>query len=126
MTTFPFSIENDGLIVVQVFINLEHSFFMVLDTGCSHTVLHTKEAEKMGFNLKKARKTTIDTGSQSEVAKEIVVELIEALDYTVSNLTLTVFDVNIDRTKYVGYLGLDFFQDKKLTIDFKNQVLELE
>lgn len=126
MTTFPFSIENDGLIVLQLFINIEHSFFMVLDTGCSHTVLHTKEAEKMGFNLKKAKKTNIDTGSKTESAKEITVELIEALDHILSDLTLTIFDVNIDRTKYVGYLGLDFFQDKKLTIDFKNQLLILE
>ncbi len=126
MTTFPFSIEEDGLIVVQVFINLEHRFFMVLDTGCSHTVLHTKEAEKLGFNLKKAKKTIINTGSQTENAKEIVAEMIEALDHTVADLTLTIFDVNINRAKYVGYLGLDFFADKKLTIDFKKQLLILE
>jgi|GEM_PF-3352665 len=56
MSIFLFSIENDGLIVIQVFINLEHAFFMVLDTGCSHTVLHTKEAEKLGLIQKKQKK----------------------------------------------------------------------
>ncbi len=48
MTIFPFSLEQDGLIVVEVCLNFDYIFPMVLDTGCSHTVLHTREAQIMG------------------------------------------------------------------------------
>lgn len=126
MKQYPFSIQEDGLIVVKVYLNLDYEFSMVVDTGCSHTVLHTQEAIAMGYNLKKAKKTVIDTGSQAEYAKEVTVEVVEALDYAVENLTITVFDVNVERKSYVGYLGLDFFKGKKLSIDFEKEVIYLE
>lgn len=123
MRKYPFSLQTDGLIVVKVYMNLDYEFQMVLDTGCSHTVLHTIEAKAMGYNLKKAPKTMIDTGSQAEYAKEINIDFIQALDQVVENMTVTVFDVNVERKIYVGYLGLDFFKGKKLLIDFEESVL---
>jgi hypothetical protein len=53
-------------------------------------------------------------------------ETIEALDMLIENFSIQVFDVFVDATKYVGFLGLDFFKDKTLTIDFSRQVLIVE
>ncbi len=126
MIEFPFSLQQDGLIVVEVNINLDNKCKMVLDTGCTNTVIHTDFARILGLNLKNARKTPIFTGSGEEQGREVNVEIIEALDSFVEDLLVTVFEVYIDADKYVGYLGLDFFKGKKLTIDFEKQLLILE
>lgn len=126
MTEFPFSLQQDGLIVVEVNINFDNKCKMVLDTGCTNTVIHTDFARILGLNLKNAKKTPIFTGSGKEEGREVNVEIIETLGCFVEDLLVTVFDVDVDVDKYIGYLGLDFFKGKKLIIDFEKQLLILE
>ncbi len=125
---YPFSLENDdNLIIVKVEFNMKHEAHLVLDTGCTNTVITTLEAQKMGFSLDKRKTTTVRTGSKEhEPAKEITMDTVECLGHIVENLEILTFDVAVEKNKYIGYLGLDFFADKKLTIDFKKQLLILE
>ena len=125
---FSFSLKENGLIIVVVQLNMGNRTIetsMMLDTGCTNTVLHTKYAKLLGIDLKKAKKVSIDTGSQEEEAREVEIELMEALDYCVENLTVSFFDVYIDHNMYAGYLGLDFLAGKELTINFEREVLFL-
>jgi predicted aspartyl protease len=121
-TEIPFDLQ-EGFIIVEVVLNLYREARLVLDTGCTQTVIHTTEAQKLGFNLKKASKIIIETGSKPEYAKEINLTYIEALGHTIENMPIAVFDVNVELDNYVGYLGLDFFKGKCLTIDFDKQLL---
>jgi predicted aspartyl protease len=126
MNKIPFSLSDTGLIIVEVKINLDYYVRMVLDTGCTHSVLHTDNALKAGIDLNKATKTTITTGSGNEKAKEAEVAFFEAFGYYIENFMLTIFDVSIDKNKYEGYLGLDFLsQFKNILIDFENEIITL-
>lgn len=123
---FAFYLVDDDLIVVDVLLNMRLEIRLALDTGCTDTVITPDVVKELGFNLRKAKSTLINTGSRQEKAKEITLETVEALDSLVENFPIQVFDVFVDTTKYVGFLGLDFFKDKILTIDFRRQVLILE
>jgi clan AA aspartic protease (TIGR02281 family) len=126
MIEFPFSLQNDGVVVVEVKLNLDNKCQMVLDTGCTNSVIHTDYARILGLDLKSASKTQVFTGSGEEKAKEITIDFVEALGHFVQDLLVTVFEVYVDSDKYVGYLGLDFFKGKKLSIDFEKEVIYLE
>jgi predicted aspartyl protease len=125
---FSFSLQENGLIIVAVQLNVGSrttEVKMMLDTGCTHTVLHTKYAKLLGVDLKKAPKTRIDTGSQEEKARDVLIDIVASLDHYIENLTITVFDVYIDHNLYAGYLGLDFLAGKKLTIDFATETISV-
>lgn len=126
MIEFPFSLQNDGVVVVEVKFNLDNKCQMVLDTGCTNSVIHTDYARILGLDLKNVSKTQVFTGSGEEKAKEITIDFVEALGHFVQDLLVTVFEVYVDSDKYVGYLGLDFFKGKKLSIDFEKEVIYLE
>ncbi|TAE04939.1 MAG: hypothetical protein EAZ95_20230 [Bacteroidetes bacterium] len=126
MIEFPFYLTEDELIIVEVTLNVYYKTYLALDTGCTHTVIHSDYAESLGFKLRKAPKVNIFTGSREERAKEIIIDFVEALNHSVENLSVYAFDVYLISDKYVGYLGLDFFKGKKLSIDFEKEVIYLE
>lgn len=123
---FIFSLIDDDLIVIDVLLNMHIEVQLALDTGCTNTVIVPEVVKELGFNLRKAQNTLINTGSRQEKAKEITLETVEALDMLIEDFPIQVFDVFVDTAKYVGFLGLDFFKDKILTIDFRRQVLTVE
>lgn len=127
----PFELSQDGLILVDVsvYFNGKEEYkhiSMVLDTGCTNSVLHTIEAEKLGFVKNKRSKKSLMTGAigESIVSYRFVPLFMEALGFNKESMPLEVFDVNIGN-EYAGYLGLDFFEDKKFTIDLKKQTIEI-
>ena len=126
MALYNFSLSKSGLILVEVDLNMKIEVTLALDTGCTNTVIVPQIATKLGFNLKKAPSTKVTTGTQEENAKEINVETLETLGHIVENLPIIVFDVLVEQNEYDGYLGLDFFQNKILLIDFFNQILRLD
>lgn len=115
MAKYPFSTSKSGLILVEVDLNMKIEVTLALDTGCTNTVLVPQIAEKLGFNLKKARATNVTTGTQKESAKEIDVETMEALGHIAEHLPIVVFDVLVEKG-----------ENKILIVDFFNNVLTLE
>jgi predicted aspartyl protease len=61
---FAFSLINDDLIVVDVLLNMRLEVRLALDTGCTDTVITPDIIKELGFNLRKAKNTLINTGSR--------------------------------------------------------------
>lgn len=99
---------------------------MVLDTGCTHTVLHTKKAEKLGFKKSRRNKSTGMSTAAGVISSHSFSPLFfEALGMNIEDMPLEIADVDITN-EYAGYLGLDFFKGKKFCIDLDNQIISLE
>ncbi len=98
---------------------------MVLDTGCTHTVIHTHKAKKLGFKPSKKNKNSgIMTASGAIDSYSFSYLFFQALGITFENKSVQVADVDVSN-EYAGYLGLDFFEGKKFTIDLPNQTIEI-
>jgi len=125
MRKYPFTIENeDDLIIIDVTIN-GYDVKLALDTAATHTVIDYTALVLAGGHLNKVGKTKLETASGTIEAEKFVLQNVTALGIEETDFEVTSYDfllygllIRID-----GVLGLDFFRDKVLTIDFKKQVL---
>jgi len=118
-----------GLISINVSIkgiNGIGTFVFAIDTGATTTLINPDVLETLGY-----KKTdiidniSITTGSRIEKAQLYKVSSIKALGLTRQNLK--VISHKLPLTTYVdGLIGLDFFRNKKLTINFTKGDVELE
>lgn len=128
----PFEFSVDNLILINVLFYTQDNpdsinLTMVLDTGCTNSVLNTIEAEKLGFKKSKKNKSGKIEGAIGKPMSSynFTPIFIEALGFSVENMVLSVLDVNISN-EYSGYLGLDFFNNKKFCVDLDNQTISVE
>ena len=99
---------------------------MVLDTGATFTLLPWYIAEELGYNPATSNEyVTITTASGTLEAPLITLKSVNVLGKNVENLKVIVH--TLPESSHVdGLLGLDYLRNFKLTLDFKNGVLDLE
>ena len=99
---------------------------MALDTGASRTSLDRQIASELGFEVTRSTETArIATGSMYETVPVILAGRVEALGNHRVNLPILCKSLPPGLT-IDGLLGLDFFRNQKLTIDFREGMIALE
>ena len=99
---------------------------LALDTGASYTMIPWQIAEALGYEPEHSRRR-IETMTASGMAIVPLVKLkeLKALGQTVRGLEVLVHDLP-SASRVEGLLGLSFLRAFKLTLDFREGILELE
>ena len=125
--TFPFDAKL-GLIVVQVEImgpSGSAILSLALDTGATATLVNQSRLMQLGYDpAAQPDRLQITTGSGVEFVPRITVNKIAALGQ--ERTTFPVLGHTLPPSAGVdGLLGLDFFQDQELVIDFRTSEISL-
>ncbi|MEO8150976.1 MAG: retropepsin-like aspartic protease [Bacteroidia bacterium] len=124
---FKLATESD-LIVVTTLIklksrNIYYPLSLVLDTGASHTVIDLNMLIVAGYDksLRLDKNVKVQTANKIIDADKFALEEIKLSDRSLINFEVTTYDflAQDDLLDYDGVLGLDFFKDTILSIDFK-------
>lgn len=121
MRKFKFSIDEDhNVILVDAKLN-GFSTRLLLDTGASNTVIDLSTLLSTGFHFKDSiDKIKIETAKGIVEAEVFVVKQLESLGITQHKYAVTAYDFigNGIISEFDGVLGLDFFENNKICIDF--------
>ncbi len=128
MRKFKFSIdENHNIILVDAKLN-GFSTRLLLDTGASNTVIDLTTLLTTGFHFKDSiDKIKIETAKGIVEAEIFVVKQLESLGITQQKYAVTAYDFigNGIISEFDGVLGLDFFENNKICIDFINSEITI-
>ncbi|TAF73227.1 MAG: hypothetical protein EAZ53_13280 [Bacteroidetes bacterium] len=105
-----------------------HEVALALDTGASHTTIDLTTLQIAGYDINDATKTTyIETASGVIEAYLFKVGQLTALGITKSNIEICAYDFFTHHvlTDFDGVLGLDFIDEYKICIDFKNEIVKI-
>jgi predicted aspartyl protease len=117
-----------GLILVKVKITgklrTEQTVF-ALDTGATKTVINLDLLKRIGYTVKDFRESLmITTGSGQEKSYLLNVRSIDGLGIIKRNFSILAFQLPV--TTFVeGLLGLDFFRNRRLFINFRDGSIEV-
>ena len=122
MSVFKFSLENeDSLIRVDAQIG-RSDFTLALDTGATHTVIDLTVMLMNGYTLSQIVRTVeFETAKGTINGYVFQVSALTALGRTRRNIEVSSYDFIGNNVIYDidGVLGLDFFKDTDLQINFK-------
>jgi hypothetical protein len=125
---FNFSIDEDhNVILVDAKLN-GFSTRLLLDTGASNTVMDLTTLLSTGFHFKDSiDKIKIETAKGIVEAEVFVVKQLESLGITQQKYAVTAYDFigNGIISEFDGVLGLDFFENNKICIDFVNNEITI-
>jgi predicted aspartyl protease len=125
--TSPFDLS-DGLIAVSARIHGPAGWTdlrLALDTGATVSVISREWLSLIGYEVEQAATLSILTGSGRETALQITLDRIESLDMGKIAFPVLAYTLPTDTT-VDGVLGIDFFEDCRLTIDFRDNTIEVE
>ena len=115
-------VPHQGLVIVQVELSGPSGsaiLRLALDTGATSTLVNTGLVVALGYDPALASdRVQVTTGSGVEFVPRIALEKVHALGHEVTDFPVLCHTLppsaNVD-----GLLGLDFFREKSLTIDFR-------
>jgi predicted aspartyl protease len=122
---YPFRLDSEqDLIIVQAYLNGKYYVELALDTGATHTFVDFRALEALGLT---------EQDSQGEVASILAngsIQLYQTYSLKVNALGIEK-DLKISSAYYEdpygtdGVLGLDFFKNQKLVIDFQKFMIQV-
>lgn len=126
---YKFNLPNeDDLIVVTTYIKLHNKtryypLSLVLDTGASHTVIDLNMLLIAGYDrsLRLNRNVKVQTANKIIEADKFTLDELKVMERSIKDFEITTYDflAQDDVLSYDGVLGLDFFKNTELNIDFK-------
>ena len=128
---FNLSFEDD-LIVVTTYIKLHNKaryypLSLVLDTGASHTVIDFNMLLLAGYDrsLRLDKNVKVQTANKIIEADKFMLDELKVMERSMKNFEIATYDflAQDDLLSYDGVLGLDFFKNTELLIDFKKSEL---
>ena len=101
-------------------------FIFIVDTGASHSIINAALLKSIGYLSSDYCKSEnlMGFGGNSIKIDFLETRSIFCLGLKRSNFVIGVHDFKLS-TFYDGILGVDFFLNHKLSIDFKNGIIEL-
>ena len=118
----------NGLILVDIVLDEIYEFKMVLDTGASNTTFDINPLYIANYPTGNTIETTIVETANLMVEVDIIqTKAISAFGHTVQGMKVQRYDFPKHgiMSDYDGLLGLDFFKGTELTINMKNQTIEV-
>lgn len=124
--SYPFRrADADDLIIVGCYVN-EVAFPLVVDTGASHTVIDFGVLVDAGYRLGDTRGVVpIETANGIISANLFQVKKITVLGIEKQNFEVCSYLLGQPEDEIKGVVGLDFFEDKKICIDFKKSLITI-
>jgi predicted aspartyl protease len=99
---------------------------VAIDIGASATIISTQILTLIGCDPAAApHKVQITTGSGVKIASRLAVDKLESLGQARSNFSVVAHTLP-PAAAIDGLLGLDFFRNQELTIDFRNGLIKLQ
>ena len=98
---------------------------LVLDTGASFVMIPWRLAQAIGIKIDPKNTIQITTATTVETAPKVLIPQISVLGKTVKNVEAIVKDLP-PSSPVDGLLGLSFLKKFKLTINFKQGLLQLD
>ncbi len=128
MTTYPFELTNDvNLIIVLASVD-GFDLRLALDTGASNTIIDLTALLIAGYRKTDATDVVeIETGKGVIQADVYQVKELRTLGITCRNVAVSAYDFLASSvlTDIDGVLGIDFFEGRKLCIDFGQSVISV-
>ncbi|MEZ0483301.1 aspartyl protease family protein [Fibrella aquatica] len=128
MNSFKFSLDDaDSLIRIDAQIG-RSDLTLALDTGATHTVIDLTLMLLNGYDLSKVVRTVeFETAKGPINAYVFRIDQLTALGKTVRNVEVSSYDFIGNNVIFDidGVLGLDFFKESELIINFKNHTISL-
>jgi predicted aspartyl protease len=122
--TFKF-IRGTSLVSVPVTINDRSTFLFLLDTGASSTILSSAAADRLGIP-KGGNMTMLTAGGYLPVSLRNL-ESLQVANARLSRVEIAVAEVPLMQKLHVdGILGSDYLRRFKVTIDYDNELVEIE
>lgn len=118
----------ESLIIVNSIID-RHDLALALDTGASHTTIDLAALIIAGYDISKAIRTLqMETASGVIDAYVFKINSLTAIGMTINDIEICAYDFFSYQliTDFDGVLGLDFFDNHKLCVDFRNSVLTVQ
>ena len=129
MRKFTFERKEQDDIIILIGNADGHKIEMALDTAASHSVIDFNILLMMGYSPKLAiGKMEVETSNGIISVDRYQIQSLEMLGKTVTSFEVTSYDF-LEKgilSPYQGVLGLDFFEQTILTIDFINQEVWLQ
>ena len=129
MRKFTFEFKEQDDIIILIGSADGHKIEMALDTAASHSVIDFNILLMMGYSPKLAiGKMEVETSNGIISVDRYQIQSLEMLGKTVTSFEVTSYDF-LEKgilSPYQGVLGLDFFEQTILTIDFINQEVWLQ
>jgi hypothetical protein len=98
---------------------------MLLDTGAIVTIVQPELLASIGFTDADAQGTIeIVTATRSERIRRFTIRRFDALGETLWDMPVYAHNLP-PMGDFHGLLGLDFFRDRRLTLDFRSGILDL-
>ncbi len=118
----------DELIVLRLTVggvdaNTFRNVFVVLDTGASTTMIPTRVAADLGYDISNPNQQIV-TASGIVLAKRITVRKLTAIGETVENIDVVCHDLP-EGSIIEGLLGLNFLRHFDVNISFSTGTIEL-
>ena len=98
---------------------------MLVDTGASYSSLNSKLLTELGIKIDDDKTILVSATAVVEL-KITAVSSIETLGVVKENMQVIVLDFPEGSVKVDGVLGVDFFENKKLNIDFRKHTIEVK
>ena len=129
MTNIPFHIpDQDGVIILTAHIEDRYRLRLALDTAASHTTVDTNVLLMLDYNLQKpVAKSFVETSNGIIAVEDHLLRKLTCLTIERENFVIQVYDFLAHgvTSDYDGVLGLDFLRNRKICIDFANNVISI-
>jgi predicted aspartyl protease len=118
-------VANTSLVVVPVMINDHGPYKFLLDTGANKTVLSAAVADKLGIPKGRIEMLLSPGGNVPVTARTL--KTLELGAARLENVEIAVGKLGLMRTLNVdGMLGSDYLRRFKISIDYDNQIVDIE
>jgi predicted aspartyl protease len=124
--SYPFRrTDADDLIIVEAYVN-QVTFPLVVDTGASHTVIDFGVLVDAGYRLGDTKGIVpIETANGIISANLFQVNKITVLGIEKQDFEVCSYLLGQPEDEIKGVVGLDFFENKKICLDFKKSMITI-
>ncbi|HEY2382696.1 MAG TPA: retropepsin-like aspartic protease [Terriglobia bacterium] len=118
-------VANTALVVLPVMVNDHGPYRFLLDTGASNTILSTAVADALMIPARRSQMLSTAAGSVPVTVRSVNIlqagaARLEGIEIAVGNFGL-LKTMNVD-----GILGSDYLRQFKVSIDYDNQLVDIE
>ena len=121
-TTFPIP-DEEGVILVDAFINETFTLSLAVDTAASQTTLDKNMLLMFGFSIDQSLgKSMVETSNGVIFVENYRLKSIDVLGVREKELVVSAYDFIAHgiTPEYDGVLGLDFLRRRKFCVDVQN------